>query len=141
MTHDSDLPLPPRRGAVAVIVRQERLLVVRRSAHVEAPGAYCFPGGGIEPGESEADALRREIAEELGVEVLPVRRLWRSLTSWNVDLCWWLAELHASQALAPDPREVESVHWLTIDELRAQGGLLESNLAFLDAHRRGEFDL
>ena len=64
-----------RRGVVAVVVREARLLVVRRSALVEAPRAYCFPGGGIEPGETESEALRREMVEELAAEVVPVRQL------------------------------------------------------------------
>ena len=45
-----------RRGVVAVIVRDQRLLVIRRASGVAAPGMYCFPGGGIEPGEIEEEA-------------------------------------------------------------------------------------
>jgi 8-oxo-dGTP pyrophosphatase MutT (NUDIX family) len=126
---------------VAVVLRQSRLLVVRRSQHVEAPGAYCFPGGGIEAGESEFDALRREISEELGACVLPVRCLWRSRTSWNVELAWWLAELAETESLVPNPSEIESVHWLPIDEMLALDGLLESNREFLAALHRHEFRL
>jgi len=49
---------------VAVILRGERFLVICRSQQVRAPGMYCFPGGGIEPGETEEQALRRELLEE-----------------------------------------------------------------------------
>src|SRR6516162_4199427 len=84
-----------RRGVVAVVVRQGRLLVIRRSQSVVAPGTVCFPGGGIEPGESELDALVREIGEELGSRAVLIRPLWRSVTPWNVALSWWLAELDA----------------------------------------------
>ncbi|MEQ8787224.1 MAG: NUDIX domain-containing protein [Pirellulaceae bacterium] len=132
---------PPRRGAVAVIVREERLLVVRRSQHVAAPGRYCFPGGGIEPGESEAEAVRRELLEELGVVVEPMRQLWRSITPWNVDLAWWLAEMHRDACVSPDEHEVESAHWLKLSEILALEGLLESNRCFLQAMHDGVFEI
>jgi 8-oxo-dGTP diphosphatase len=130
-------PTAARRGAVAVIVRDSRFLVIRRSQQVVAPGAYCFPGGGLEPGESEHEALARELLEELGVIVRPVRRVWHSVTPWRVELAWWLAELAEDAAVSPNPAEVESVHWLTPDEIRALSPLLASNAEFLDALESG----
>ena len=122
-----------RRGAVAVVIRQKRFLVIRRSQQVVAPGAFCFPGGGIEPDESEQEALVREIREELGVTIEPVRRLWQSVTPWKVHLSWWLSRLDPDAVLAPNPAEVESVHWLTVEEMRQLPDLLESNHDFLQA--------
>jgi len=130
-----------RRGVVAVIVRDGRFLVIRRSASVVAPGACCFPGGAIEPGETEEAALVREIHEELGVPVRPVRRLWHSTTPWGVDLAWWLAAPGPDDHPLPNPAEVESIVWLTGDEMRLTPGLLESNRHFLDALARAEFRL
>jgi 8-oxo-dGTP diphosphatase len=135
-------PTPPRRrGVVAVAVRGEQLLVIRRSALVVAPGAYCFPGGGIEDGETEPVALVREIQEELGLDVVPVRRLWESVTPWHVELAWWLVRLPAGAEPVPNPAEVASCDWHTPDAMRRLPGLLESNLAFLDALAAGEIRL
>lgn len=131
----------PRRGAVAVVVRDARFLVIRRSRHVSAPRKFCFPGGKIEQGESEEVALRRELQEELGCEVVPQRCVWRSETSWGVQLAWWLASIGPETDLTPHPDEVESFHWLTGDEMRALGELLESNRRFLDALEEGVFSL
>ncbi len=125
-----------RRGVVAVIVRDKRFLVVERSQQVEAPGAFCFPGGGIEKGESEEVALRRELMEELSLEVNPVRRIWRSVTSWNVELAWWQATADSLSSLSANFDEVASVHWLTMREMREMPALLESNHSFLDAVER-----
>lgn len=133
--------IPVRHGVVGIVVRGGRLLVIRRSDLVEAPGAYCFPGGAIEKGESESAALEREFAEELAVAIRPVRRLWQSRTDWNVELRWWLADVNEESTFTPDSREVASVHWLTIDQMRQLPGLLSSNLMFLDALQRGEFSL
>lgn len=127
-----------RRGAVAVVVQGGRFLVIRRSRHVEAPRTYCFPGGAIEPGESEEEALVREIREELGANLRPLRRIWRSVTPWDVALAWWQSELDEVPPVAANPQEVESVHWLTPDEMAGLAGLLESNHDFLDALAAGE---
>jgi 8-oxo-dGTP diphosphatase len=140
--HASDNePSIVRRGAVAVIVRRDRLLLIRRSQQVIAPGMYCFPGGGIEPGETQQQAIVRELQEELGCTVVPRRWLWESISPWRVHLTWWLSDLDASTTLTPNPLEVESVHWFTLDELKTLPDQLESNYRFLEAIACGEVTL
>jgi 8-oxo-dGTP diphosphatase len=106
-----------------------------------APLRFCFPGGAIEGDETEEAALVRELKEELGVAAKPVRRLWESVTPWNVHLVWWLADIDGQTALTPNPAEVDSVHWYTPTELAALPDLLESNHAFLQALATGQMDL
>jgi len=105
-------------------LREERYLVIRRAAGIAAPGKYCFPGGGIEPGETEDEALRRELREELAAEVQPLRCIWRSVTSWGVSLSWWFSTLVDETVIVPNPAEVASVHWLSRDEMLALAELL-----------------
>ena len=126
-----------KRGVVAVIRNGEHFLVIRRSQLVRAPGMYCFPGGAIEPGETEEEALCRELVEELAVCGRPLRRLWESVTPWQVHLAWWLAEIDPSATIVPQPAEVQSHHWLTAAEIRSLPQLLASNVEFLDAWERG----
>ncbi len=131
-----------RRGAVAICPRNDgRLLVIRRAEGIIAPRMYCFPGGGLEPGESESDALVREIQEELAVTVTPLRRVWQCRTAWNVELAWWLARLPADAAPTANPAEVASIHWFTPAEMAAQPALLSSNREFLDLVLAGEISL
>ena len=132
-------PTPLRRGVAAVVVRDGRLLVIQRSRLVEAPLAWCFPGGAIEPGEDEPAALIRELQEELQVAVRPVHRLWQSVTDWQVELSWWLADLADGGEPAPNSDEVADAVWLPPSQLRRLPGLLSSNHAFLDAHDNGRF--
>jgi 8-oxo-dGTP diphosphatase len=122
-------------GVVAVILRTDRFLVIRRSQFVRAPGTYCFPGGGIQPGEDQESAIVRELREELNVAVQPLRRLWTSVTPWGVALAWWHVDLSESEIIEPNQQEVESVHWLSAEEMLALPELLESNRAFLAASR------
>lgn len=138
----ADLALPIRkRGVVAVIVRAETLLVIRRSQAVRAPGAYCFPGGAIEPGEGELAAVIRELGEELALAARPVRRLWECVTPWHVHLAWWLAEIDPAAIPVPHLAEVESFQWLEPAAIRNLPNLLASNHHFLDALAAGAFTL
>jgi len=124
--------IPERHGVIAVTLRDDKLLVIRRSQFVIAPGKLCFPGGGIEPNERPEQALVREFREELGETIIPVRPIWESLTPWRVHLRWWVVRLPEPFTLTPNPREVESVEWLSFAELRKHPDLLSSNLPFLD---------
>ncbi len=132
---------PGRRGAVAIVIRDGRMLVIRRSRKVVAPLMYCFPGGGIEVGESEQEAIIREFREEIGVAVRPLRRIWQCVTDWKVQLAWWLGELQPDAVPIPNPAEVESVHWVTPAEMLQLPDLLPSNREFLEAVGRGEIEL
>ncbi len=127
---------PGRRGVVGIAVRNGRMLVIRRSRTVVAPLVYCFPGGGIEAGESEEQALVREFCEEIGVTVRPVRRLWKCITAWKVELGWWLVEMPPDATPIANPAEVESIHWYTPEEMSQLPALLESNREFLEFVRQ-----
>ena len=66
------------RVVVVPILRnaQGQRLICRMAAHRGVfPGQWGLPGGGVEPGESLAEALRREVREELGLELCSFRPL------------------------------------------------------------------
>lgn len=132
----------PHSGVVAVVRREDLFLVILRSHLVSAPGTYCFPGGGVEVGEDEPTALRRELYEELAIDAAtPMRLLWSSKSPRGVDLAWWLTEIHSEPVGTANPDEVAAVHWWPQEEILSKANLLDSNRQFFAAWSHGEFKL
>ena len=122
-------------------MRDEAFLVIRRSKTVTAPGLLCFAGGGIEPGESEPEALVREMQEELALDVEPVACVWRSATAWGTKLAWWTARIAPEAEPIPNPAEVEEFMWMRRDELAVAAKCLPSMPQFLAACDSGEIQI
>lgn len=95
------------------------MLVSRRHDHAHLGGLWEFPGGKLEPGETEAEALVRELREELGIEV-EVGAAWGELIhdydDRRVALSFWFAEVRRG---SPRPLEVAEVRWVPVEELHA----------------------
>ena len=62
-----------RVAAYAVVVADRRLLLTQLADHTGAPGRWNLPGGGLDPGETPAAAVVREVSEETGQVVDEVR--------------------------------------------------------------------
>jgi mutator protein MutT len=119
-------------GVVGVARDNGAFLVIQRSATVRAPLQWCFPGGGIEVGETPADAIVREFREEVGLIVRAVRPLYRWLREDGLlDLQWWEVEVLEGE-LQPNPAEVAEARWMTEAEIRVHPGIIPHNLVFLD---------
>jgi 8-oxo-dGTP diphosphatase len=59
------------RVTAALIYNNAGAFLIAERAHGKLAGKWEFPGGKIEEGETEQDAVKREIREELGVDVIP----------------------------------------------------------------------
>jgi 8-oxo-dGTP diphosphatase len=126
-----------RRGVVAVTRRNDRFLAIRRGLTVAAGGTICFPGGHVEPGEEEHEAVVRECREELEAIVEARECVWRSMTSWGTELAWWTVTLHGDNELVPHPVEVSEILWLSAREMMEHPDVLEGNRPFLEAVMAG----
>lgn len=120
----------------AVIVSDGRVLAAQRAEPPALAGGWEFPGGKVDPGESEHDALVRECQEELGVEIAVGERVggdWPLSDGYVLRV--WLATIvagvpHAKEHLALrwlSPEEHYDVAWLGADlpVMRAVTDLLE----------------
>ena len=63
------------RVVAAVVERDAHYLITQRRAEAVLPGLWEFPGGRVEAGESDEQALARELGERLGARVLLGRKI------------------------------------------------------------------
>jgi 8-oxo-dGTP diphosphatase len=104
---------------VAGVVRDAsgRVLIAERPAGKHLAGLWEFPGGKIDHGEKAFDALRRELAEEIGIAVERAEPLisvpW-SYPGKSIVLDAWTVEAYAGRAVA---REGQALRWIAPEQL------------------------
>ena len=120
-----------RRGVIGVLRRGDELLAIRRAAGVAKGGRWCFPGGHLEHGETSRMAVVRELREELGIDVEPVRRLGsvRVLDSRHVLAVWEIIQVGGG--IRPAESEIAEVRWMTANGFREIKPSLPSNARVL----------
>jgi mutator protein MutT len=104
----------------AVIEDRGRFLVTRRQAGVHLAGMWEFPGGKIDPDETHADALRREIREELDADVTIgslVLATTHAYSEKTLTLYFYRCRLLAD----PRPMLGQEMRWVDRDELQTLG--------------------
>ncbi len=117
----------------AAIVRDQHVLAARRTAPAELAGRWEFPGGKVEPHESEADALARECREELGLDVQVGTLIGRTWIRDGLELA-----VYAAQPIGGAPharQDHDELRWLAAGEL-GDVGWLDVDRAFLPAVAR-----
>ena len=121
---EQELPLKPAKKALphhdvtAAVIRQDgKVLIAQRPLQGMLGGLWEFPGGKREAGETLAECLRREIKEELGVEIeigQPVVTINHSYTHFKITLhafCCYLLQ-GSPQALG-----VADWRWVKLEEI------------------------
>ncbi len=102
----------------ALISDGDRFLMTQRyDSDPSWPGCWEFPGGKVEPGESDQAALERELQEELGIDVrageqfirVEVPRPDGRLLDFRVLRC-------VLRSGTPQPLEVQAIRWVDLDE-------------------------
>ena len=107
----------PIQVAAALIVREGRYLITQRRADVHMGGLWEFPGGKRESGESLEDCLRRELREELGIEIShPVlfRVIRHDYPEKSVELHFFRCAIASG---LPRPLGCEDLRWVAPEEL------------------------
>lgn len=104
---------------VAAILHHDGAYFATQRGYGEFEGMWEFPGGKIEPGESSEDALKREIQEELGVDIIIEKLLCTTEYDYplfHLKLHCYLCNIVSGEIVL---REHKSAQWLTVDTLNS----------------------
>ena len=108
---------PHIRVAAAVIVQNGLYLITRRNKGVHLEGLWEFPGGKCEASESMETCLRRELIEELGIQVTQPRFFMRHDHEYpekTVELHFWTCSIQQGR---PEPLGCAEFCWVRAEEL------------------------
>jgi len=97
----------------------QMLLCHRRPDRTSWPDVWDLPGGHIDNGESIAEALVRELEEELGVQVEPPQGSpWMTLRVGNVELNLYLIDRWLGEPRNVAVEEHDDIRWFEADDLK-----------------------
>ena len=102
---------------VAAIIYKDGAYFVTQRGYGEFEGLWEFPGGKIEPGESRESALKREIQEELGIDITIDKFFCKTdydYPSFHLTMHCYLCSVESGEI---ELREHKSARWLTADML------------------------
>ncbi|PMR72243.1 Nudix family hydrolase [Billgrantia endophytica] len=105
--------------AAAAIISSDgdKALIARRPSNVDHGGLWEFPGGKLAPYETGLEGLKRELHEELGVEIKraqPLIRIHHEYSDKHILLDVWQVHEFSGE---PFGREGQAVRWVPLDEL------------------------
>jgi 8-oxo-dGTP diphosphatase len=109
-----------RRSIAGIVIENGKILVAKRKAGGAIGLRWEFPGGKVEAGEGDEEALRREFEEEFGIEAEPIHFLGTaSFSSHSGErlLAAWLVELPKGCIL--ELREHSMIAWLSPRDIYA----------------------
>jgi 8-oxo-dGTP diphosphatase len=121
----------PVRVVAGLIYQGDRVLACQRKEGGSFPLKWEFPGGKVENGEDDLATLRRELKEELGIEVQSAREVFRHSHSYPdqiVDLIFFKIEIYRGSV---SNKVFERVRWLNVKDLK-ELDFLEGDLPLIE---------
>ncbi|MCB0377794.1 MAG: NUDIX domain-containing protein [Bdellovibrionales bacterium] len=122
------------RVVCALLYREQKILLARRPFEKHHGGLWEFPGGKLQKGEDAWPALQRELAEELGIQVVSGQRL-GAVHCDNIELTSFLCT--TSDPIIP--KEHIGFAWLPFEQIPANFPLCPSDQQTLKNHQKNIF--
>lgn len=111
----------PKVGVSALIIKGDKVLFgKRKNAH--GAGSWCYPGGHLEYGETWEECARREVSEEVGIEIGNIRfgaitnDIFESEQKHYITICM-VADYVSGDVGVLEPDKLEEWGWYTWDNL------------------------
>lgn len=128
-------------GAVILNKQGKFFLSKRGSKAQNEPGTWEFPGGGIEFGETMADAIKREIKEEFGVKIKPLKPMHPIDHLIPKEKQHWIAIPYIAKLVSGTPRIIEKdkcaeIGWFTLSEIKNLKLSIAARIALKDIQER-----
>lgn len=109
---------PKLAPCIIVLVTRGNEVLLARSPNFRS-GFFSTLAGFIEPGESAEEALRREVMEEVGIDVRNLEYLGSQNWPFPNSLMLGFHAEYAGGEIVPQPGEIEEAHWWHVDQLPA----------------------
>ena len=118
----------------ALIFLGNKILVTQRSEKMKLPLKWEFPGGKLEEDESEADCIKREILEEINIEIEVVKQLSNSVYdygSFKINLIPFIANYVSGEIILSEHKDyklLDKAELLNLDWAEADLPIVEEFL-------------
>jgi len=129
-----DSPRQPQRDVVAAVLERDgRFLLGKRSPHKAAGGYWCPITGRVEMGEGQAQAMVREIKEETGLAVRAVAKVAECDThDGRYVMHWWRVVTLDDAPARLENDEHTALTWVTLDEMKRLSPVFVEDVAIFE---------
>ena len=120
----------------AIIYFNDKILVTQRSEKMKSPLKWEFPGGKLEDDESEIDCIKREIREEINIEIKVLEKLSNSIYDYGtfkINLIPFISTYVSGEIILSEHRDykiIDKSELLILDWAEADLPIVEELLKF-----------
>ena len=122
-----------KQAVVAIIQQANKYLFIRRSNYIKyAQGYWCPVSGLIEANETQEDALKREVMEEVGLNVTADRKICVIPSHDNRSILHYWTTVIVSGRAKITSNEATDIKWVTVEEMKKLSPIFEEDIIIFE---------